>query len=298
MTLSGNFGGDGLSCQRLFLPLDLRGLAVVDLCGSTEGVLGPIGVHLGLMTAAASWIVAGKLWLGWSARMAMRLNSFGLPKQVSMRRRRLQRSRSSGGGLVRRGCCEMTPFEPRASRSATTASLWSALSAIGPPKSTPSSKHARRVEAMSRREPEAHEIAQRVGERRDFRGPAALAAADGLALSPPFRALAVTVNLHGRGVDRGMVPVRPVPEGLEDPLDDAGPTPVAEAPERGRSSSRKEPAGHARANPSERFKAQPPRTACCCRRCSPGPSPCLGKTAPPSPKQDAHHQTIVNPNRP
>ena len=43
-----------------------------------------------------------------------------------------------------------------------------------------------RVEALAGQQFEAHEIAKRVGERQDFGRHAALGAADGLALSPPF----------------------------------------------------------------------------------------------------------------
>src|SRR6201997_4485950 len=47
-------------------------------------------------------------------------------------------------------------------------------------------RHAHRVEALSGQQHEAHEIAERVGERQDFGGHAAFRTADGLALSPPF----------------------------------------------------------------------------------------------------------------
>ena len=43
-----------------------------------------------------------------------------------------------------------------------------------------------RIEAMAGQENKAHEIAERVGQRQDFGRHAALGAADGLALSPPF----------------------------------------------------------------------------------------------------------------
>ena len=42
------------------------------------------------------------------------------------------------------------------------------------------------VEAMARQKHEAHEIAQRVGERKDFGRHAAFGATDRLILSPPF----------------------------------------------------------------------------------------------------------------
>ena len=45
---------------------------------------------------------------------------------------------------------------------------------------------ADRVEAMAGQEFEAHEIAERVGQRKNFGRHATLGAADGLALSPPF----------------------------------------------------------------------------------------------------------------
>lgn len=47
-------------------------------------------------------------------------------------------------------------------------------------------RHAHAVEAMTGQEHEADEIAQRVGQREDLGGHAALGAADGLVLSPPF----------------------------------------------------------------------------------------------------------------
>jgi hypothetical protein len=47
-------------------------------------------------------------------------------------------------------------------------------------------RHADRVIALPRQQHEADEIAERVGQRQDFRRRAALGAADGLAVSPPF----------------------------------------------------------------------------------------------------------------
>src|SRR3982751_6019288 len=47
-------------------------------------------------------------------------------------------------------------------------------------------RHAHRVEALPRQKHEAHEIAERVGERQDFGGQAAFGATDGLAVRPPF----------------------------------------------------------------------------------------------------------------
>ena len=47
-------------------------------------------------------------------------------------------------------------------------------------------RHAHRVEALSRQKYEAHEMAERIGERQDFGDHAALRTADRLALSPPF----------------------------------------------------------------------------------------------------------------
>src|SRR6185312_14222766 len=47
-------------------------------------------------------------------------------------------------------------------------------------------RHAHRVEPLPRQEHEAHEIAERVRERRDFGGQAAFRAANGLARGPPF----------------------------------------------------------------------------------------------------------------
>src|SRR5882724_13506741 len=47
-------------------------------------------------------------------------------------------------------------------------------------------RHAHRVEALSRQEHEAHEIAERIGEGQDFGGHTAFRTADRLALGPPF----------------------------------------------------------------------------------------------------------------
>src|SRR3982751_4141522 len=47
-------------------------------------------------------------------------------------------------------------------------------------------RHAHRVEALPRQKHEAHQIAERVGERQDFGGQAAFGAAKGLARSPPL----------------------------------------------------------------------------------------------------------------
>src|SRR5262252_10889158 len=47
-------------------------------------------------------------------------------------------------------------------------------------------RDADRIEAVSRQEREANEIAERIGERQDFGGHPAFRAPDGLALSPPF----------------------------------------------------------------------------------------------------------------
>ena len=93
-----------------------------------------------------------------------------------------------GQRLVRRGCWEMTILAPRWLRSAMMALLSKALSAIKPPKQTPLMSGA--TPTVSNRWPgsrhKAHKIAERVGEREDFGRHAALGAAYGLALSPPF----------------------------------------------------------------------------------------------------------------
>src|SRR5215211_5366472 len=47
-------------------------------------------------------------------------------------------------------------------------------------------RHAHRIEALPGQEHEAHEVAERVGERQDLGGQAAFRAANGLARSPPF----------------------------------------------------------------------------------------------------------------
>ena len=47
--------------------------------------LGSVEIHRELMTAAARWMAALKLELVLSARIAIRLNSFSLPKKFSIR---------------------------------------------------------------------------------------------------------------------------------------------------------------------------------------------------------------------
>ena len=47
--------------------------------------LRPVEIHRELMTAAARWMMALKLWSVLSARMAMRLNSLSLQKKFSIR---------------------------------------------------------------------------------------------------------------------------------------------------------------------------------------------------------------------
>src|SRR5829696_5751383 len=111
-------------------------------------------------------------------------------------------------GELRRGCWAITTLAPRASRSAIRAFRRSGHfgdqgiaveSGIGAqrPEGEPvdERRHANRIEALPWQEPEAHEVAERVGERQDLGGQAAFGAAggqaafgaaDGLALSPPF----------------------------------------------------------------------------------------------------------------
>src|SRR5215217_4571096 len=113
-------------------------------------------------------------------------------------------------GELRRGCWAITTLAPRASRSAIRAFRRSGhfgdqgISAIRAfrrsghccrkryRRSAPrrrarrERRHANRIEALPWQEHEAHEVAERVGERQDLGGQAAFGAADGLALSPPF----------------------------------------------------------------------------------------------------------------
>lgn len=62
-------------------PFQLRNLLVQ--C-AVDG-LGSVGNHREWMTAAARWIMAAKLRSVLSLRMAIRLNSFSLPKKFSIR---------------------------------------------------------------------------------------------------------------------------------------------------------------------------------------------------------------------
>ncbi len=62
--------------------------AEMDAIAQRHG-LGSVEIHLELMTAVASWIMAVKLWSVLSARMAMRLNSLSLQKKFSIKWRDL-----------------------------------------------------------------------------------------------------------------------------------------------------------------------------------------------------------------
>jgi hypothetical protein len=109
--------------------------------------------------------------------------------------------------LVRRGCCEMTILAPRSLRSAMMALLSKALSAMRASQQRPSVSVARRGCRSDDRAGERNGPDCR-GEREDRGGHAALAAADGLALSP-FCALAVAMDLEDGGVDHGVFHVGP-----------------------------------------------------------------------------------------
>ncbi len=63
-----------------------------------------------------------------------------------------------------------------------------ALSAIKPPNSRPliRGRDADSVKAMAGEQDEPHQVPKRVGQREDFRGPAALRLANGLIFGPPF----------------------------------------------------------------------------------------------------------------
>jgi hypothetical protein len=71
----------------------------------------------------------------------------------------------------------MTTLAPRLLSSAMMALLSNALSAISTSKANPSISG----EALSRQQREAHEIAERIGERQDFGGHTTFGTADGLA---------------------------------------------------------------------------------------------------------------------
>ena len=132
--------------------------------------------------------MAAKLVSVLSARMAMRLNSLSLQKKFSIRWRHLYISSSMARGCARRGCCEMTILAPRAFEIGDDGVAVEGL--VGDQRvegqSVDERRHADRVEALSRQQDEAHEIAERIGEGQDFGGHAAFRTADGLALSPPF----------------------------------------------------------------------------------------------------------------
>jgi hypothetical protein len=85
---------------------------------------------------------------------------------------------------------------------------------------------AHSVEAMPRQELKANQIAERIGERQDFAGHAAL-----VGLWPgsksPFCALAAAMDLDDGGVDHGELHIRIIRYSLEKPLENIGLHPVA-----------------------------------------------------------------------
>jgi hypothetical protein len=95
--------------------------------------------------------------------------------------------------------------------------LSKASSAISAPNSMPSISGT--TPTVSNRCPGSrtnqNEIAERVGEVEDLGRHAPFGAADGLALSPPFVALAVTMDLDDGGVDHGVLHVRLVRDRIE-----------------------------------------------------------------------------------
>ena len=76
-----------LACIKV-QPTDEERAAVIVAGGMPmwgEHGLGSVEIHRELMTAAARWIMAWKLWSVLSARIAVRLNSLSLQKKFSMR---------------------------------------------------------------------------------------------------------------------------------------------------------------------------------------------------------------------
>src|SRR6202022_2001080 len=120
--------------------------------------------------------------------MAMRLNSLSLPKRFSMRCRHLYISSSMARGFARPRM--LGDDDLGAARVELGDNGVAVECLVGDQRvegqSLDERRHAHRVEALSRQEHEAHEIAERIGERQDFGGHAAFRTADGLALSPPF----------------------------------------------------------------------------------------------------------------
>ncbi len=86
---------------------------------------------------------------------------------------------------------------------------------------------------MAGQENEAHEIAERIGQRQNFGRHAAFGTADGLALQSPFCALSVAMDFDDGGVDHGVFHVRLLRAGLEKPDENIGFDPVAVALEDG-----------------------------------------------------------------
>ena len=89
-------------------------------------------------------------------------------------------------------------------------------------------RHADGVEPMTGQQDKAHEIPEGVGERENLGRQTAFGTADGLALSSPFCALAVAMDLDDGCVDHGVFHVRFIRTGLEKPHEDVGFDPISD----------------------------------------------------------------------
>ena len=160
----------------------------------------------------------------------MRLNSLSFPEEVLDQVAPLV---DFGIDAPRPGAPRMlgmTTCAPRASNSSRIQSTSKALSAISPPKSTPldQRRHAQGVEAVTRQQLEAHQVAERVGQGDDLRAPAAARAAYGLALSPPFAPCPVAVDLDDAAVDHRVLQVRVAGQSVEYAFENIGLDPMPE----------------------------------------------------------------------
>src|SRR3954454_7891499 len=172
--------------------------------------------------------MASKLWSVLSARMAMRLNSLSLQKKFSIRWRHLYISVSICSGMARRGCCAITTLAPRWSRLAMMSLLSKAVSAIKAPNSRSSLSGA--TPMVSKRCPGSRVKRTRL--------PRASVRARILVVMPPLERPmawpAVPLLRPVRdgepcdsGIDHGVFHVRLVRDGIKQPFENVGSSPVA-----------------------------------------------------------------------
>src|SRR5689334_17772998 len=166
----------------------------------------------------------------------MRLNSLSLQKKFSIRWRHLYISVSIWSGVVRRGCCAITTLAPRRSRSAIMSLLSKAVSAIKAPNSmslisgaTPTvSKCCPGSSTKRTRLPKASVRARILVVMPPLERPMAWRAVPLLRLGRDGEPrLSPGQALDDRGVHHGVLHVRRVRDGIEQPFEYVGLYPVA-----------------------------------------------------------------------